>query len=121
MGEFVEDELLSVECRVGVGVEHEVVGISGQPERTEAVVGIKISQLNDPKSAVPLVLDRAEELVEGEGTTEPKARHGRRYGLLVVVGSGPRDLPVVPAAVDRGAEAVQRARARNLGGVVPSE
>jgi len=64
VGEFVEDELLSVECRVGVGVEHEVVGISGQPERTEAVVGIKISQLNDPKSAVPLVLDRAEELVE---------------------------------------------------------
>lgn len=60
VGEFVEDELLSVECGVGAGVEHEIIGIGCQPERAEAVVGIEISQLNDSKPAVPLVLDRAE-------------------------------------------------------------
>ncbi|GAA1197627.1 hypothetical protein GCM10009585_13690 [Brevibacterium paucivorans] len=87
VGEFMEDELLSMECRVGAGVEHEVVGLGGQPERTEAVVGVEISQFNDPMPAVPLVLDRAEELVEGEGITELKARHGRRYGLFGIHGS----------------------------------
>ena len=59
VGEFMEDELLSMECRVGAGVEHEVVGLGCPPERAEVVVGVEISQFIDPKPAVPLVLGQS--------------------------------------------------------------
>jgi hypothetical protein len=59
VGELVEHELLAVECGVGAGVEHDVVGIGGEPERAEAVVGVEVCEFDDAEPAVPRVLDRA--------------------------------------------------------------
>lgn len=47
------DELLAVECRVGAGVEHEVVGVSGQPDRADAIVRVEVGEFDDAEQGGP--------------------------------------------------------------------
>jgi len=82
VGDLVQHELLAMQDRVAVGVKYEVLTLGDKPHRAKAVVVAEVRKFHDTKRALPVILNCPNEIVKGEGATQRKVRHGRRYGLL---------------------------------------
>ena len=89
VGELVQHELLAMKDGVAVGVKDEVFALGDEPHRADAVVVAEICKFHDSECALPVILNRPDEIVKGEGATQRKACDGRRHGLLDIHGVTP--------------------------------
>ena len=72
--ELVQHELLPVQGRLAVSVEHEILGLGLEPQSADAVLVVQVRELRDPQRASG-ALHGIDEIVEQEGLHEEEPIH----------------------------------------------
>ena len=70
VGQFVQHELLPMQCRLTVRVKHQILAIRHKPDRAQAVVIAEVREFDYAQSTPPTLLNGADELIKSEDLSE---------------------------------------------------
>jgi hypothetical protein len=79
VSELMQNELLSVQNRVTVGVEDQILSISSQPDGANTIMVAKFSKLNDPQLPLSALPHSVEQCVESEDSAQSKISDSRSH------------------------------------------